>query len=112
MVRYAPLFSNKDISMSAGDREVTWVTRRVQMADGTFEEKSVPQSSDGFLPGISGERSYRCVVCGLAFKANNVVMFRGKPYGVPCGDSKDIKSILLEERADRFRSRIRDNNVR
>lgn len=97
--------------MSAGDREVTYVTRRVQMPDGTFEEKSVPQSSDGFLPGLTGERSYRCVVCGLAFKEKNVIIFREKPYGVPCGCSKDIKSILLEERADRYRSRLRDEHV-
>lgn len=96
--------------MSAGDREVTWVDRVVQMPDGTFETKSVPQSSDGYLNGLEGERSYRCVVCGLAFKESDVILFRGKPYGIPCGDDRDIKGILLQERSERFRQRIRKDS--
>lgn len=95
--------------MAAGDREVEYVTRSVQMPDGTYEERSVPQYSDGNVPGLAGMRSYRCCVCGLAFKEDEVVMFRGKPYGVPCGCSEDIKSILFKERADRLRARRSDD---
>lgn len=95
--------------MAAGDRQTEYVSRDVQMADGTYEERSVEQHSDGNVPGLVGLRSYRCCVCGLAFKEDEIVMFRGKPYGVPCGCSDDIKSILFKERADRLKARRSDD---
>lgn len=88
--------------MAAGDRTITYVTRRVQMPNGTYEDREVPQASDGMVGGLIGQRSYRCVICGRAFKEKDVQMFRGKPYGVPCGDYKDIESILFKERAERI----------
>jgi hypothetical protein len=91
--------------MATGDRTVEYVTRRVQLADGTYEDRLVPQYSDGMVPGLVGERSYRCVICGQSFKAHDVQMFRGKPYGVPCGCYKDIRSILKKERAELIRSK-------
>ena len=71
---------------------------------------SVPVPSDGNVPGLIGQRSYRCVICALAFKEKDVSIFRGKPYGRPCGCYKDIKSILQEEREDRKRSYSQDRN--
>lgn len=97
--------------MSAGDREIMYVERSVQMPDGSYETRSVEQASDGNVGGLIGQRSYRCVICGRAFKEGQVQMFRGKPYGVPCGDYKDIKSILMKERADRIRGRFSDESA-
>ena len=89
--------------MGAGDREVTWVDRDVQDTDGTTVTKSIPRSSDGFVPGLTGQRSYRCVICGLEYKADQFVIFRGKPYCIPGGCADDIESILMKERAGRLR---------
>jgi hypothetical protein len=97
--------------MGAGDRTVEYVEAVVQMPDGTFETRSVPQYSDAAPSGLIGERSYRCVVCGAAFKEHDIQIFRGKPYGVPCGCYKDIRSILLEERAHRYRDRIKSHKT-
>lgn len=53
-------------------------------------------------PGTSGpfrfERSYECVKCHLGFKESEVVMFRGKPFGVPCGCSRDIAKLISRGR--------------
>ncbi len=46
-------------------------------------------------------RSYECCACGLEFQEDEVVMFRGKPYGKPCGCYTDIRSILKKEVKDR-----------
>lgn len=40
------------------------------------------------------KRSYDCVVCHLTFREDQVTMFRGKPYGIPCGCSKDIAQLI------------------
>ena len=49
------------------------------------------------VPGTKGSfqflRSYECTKCRSVWKENQVVMFRGKPYGVPCGCSKDIEKL-------------------
>jgi hypothetical protein len=91
--------------MGAGDREIEYVERWVRDADGNLVLRQVQQASDGNVPGLIGQRSYRCVKCGLAFKEKDVQFFRGKPYGIPCSDYKDIQSILRKERADRVRRR-------
>jgi len=93
--------------MGAGDKEVTWVDRSVRNADGELETVSVQRPSDGNVPGLVGERSYRCVKCGFAYKESDVQMFRGKPYCVPMGCYKDIQSILFEENCSRIRARTR-----
>jgi len=66
--------------------------------------------SDGNVPGLIGERSYRCVKCGFSYKESDVQMFRGKPYCVPMGCYKDIQSILFEENCDRIRARARSRD--
>lgn len=91
--------------MGAGDKEINYVERWVRDADGNLVLRQVQQPSDGNVPGQIGQRSYRCVKCGFAFKEKDVQFFRGKPYGVPCGDYKDIRSILLKERSERLQSR-------
>jgi hypothetical protein len=67
--------------------------------------------SDGNVPGLIGERSYRCVKCGFSYKESNIQMFRGKPYCVPMGCYKDIQSILFEENCDRIRARARSRSA-
>ena len=90
--------------MGIGDKYYTTETKDI-MVDGELTPTVIQEASDGNVPGLTGMRSYRCVVCGLCFKENNVIMFRGKPYGRPCGCSKDIKSILQEERGNRRQAR-------
>lgn len=80
------------------DREYTFVERLVQMPDGTYQLKEVPRTDSGVTPGLVGQRSYRCVVCGLDFREGKIRMFREKSYGIPCGCYKDIEGILALER--------------
>lgn len=46
-------------------------------------------------------RSYECCACGHEFQEDEVVMFRGRPYGKPCGCYTDIRSIIKKEVIDR-----------
>ena len=92
--------------MGIGDKYYTEQTRSLDI-EGTPTDTVIQEASDGNVPGRLGMRSYRCVVCGLCFKEKDVILFRGKPYGKPCGCSSDIQSILREEhgsRAKTFRS--------
>ena len=50
-----------------------------------------------------GERSWICTICNQAFPESKVRKFRGKIYCIPNGDYKDIASILLTERARRYK---------
>lgn len=90
--------------MAVGDKEWTPTEAVVRNADGELETKTVYVPSDGNVPGLIGERSYRCSICGLAFKEHDVTHFRGKVYGIPCGDHKDINSILRSETAKHGRA--------
>ena len=124
--------------MGVGDKEyvttsvTTWVIRQIYyltdendnyivdengnwIISGYFDgflTYNVPEPTDGNTPGLVGLRSYRCVICGFDYKEDKITMFRGKPYGVPCGCSKDIRSILIKEREDRRRGRQSDYNIR
>jgi len=53
--------------------------------------------------GASAERAYPCWVCRKPFRESDLQWFRGVPYGIPCGDHKDIQSTLREERAGHYR---------
>lgn len=53
--------------------------------------------SNGNPNGVKFERSYECAICGLEYRSSNIRFFRGTPYGVPCGCSKDISSIIRRE---------------
>jgi hypothetical protein len=88
--------------MATGDKYYTSVDVEL-LIEGVPTTTTIEEPSDGNVPGLLGMRSYRCVICGLCFKENDVTIFRGKPYGKPCGCSMDIKSILQEEREDRKR---------
>ena len=50
-----------------------------------------------------GERSWICTICNQAFPESKIRKFRGKYYCIPNGDYKDIASILLTERARRYK---------
>ena len=93
--------------MGVGDKYYTKQTRSL-LIEGVPTDTEILEASDGNVPGLTGMRSYRCVICGLCFKENDVIIFRGRPYGKPCGCSDDIKSILTEERS----SRLRDRTIR
>jgi hypothetical protein len=53
--------------------------------------------SNGNPNGVKFERSYECAICGLEYRRSDIWFFRGTPYGVPCGCSKDIPSIIKSE---------------
>lgn len=97
--------------MAAGDRVRTPTEVVVRNAEGELETKTFYMPSDGNTEGRVGERSYRCSICGLAFKAGDVTHFRGKVYGVPCGDYKDINSILRSEASKTQRASRSDERV-
>jgi len=48
-------------------------------------------------PGTSGgfqfKRFYECSRCHLGFRENEITLFKGKVFGVPCGCSKDIAKL-------------------
>lgn len=85
--------------MATGDRIRTATEVVITNDKGEHVNSTYYMPSDGNTDGLIGERSYRCSICGLAFKAGQVMHFRGKVYGVPCGDAKDINSILESENA-------------
>ena len=59
----------------------------------------VASHGDPFFNGNWSE-SYECHACGLQFRREEGVFFRGKFYGKPCGCHTDIGSILRKERKD------------
>lgn len=50
-------------------------------------------------PSGQAERAWPCWVCARPFRESQLTWFRGKPYGIPCEDYKDIRNILLREAA-------------
>ena len=50
-----------------------------------------------------GELTMMCDVCGVPFPESKVRVFRGRTYGIPCGDVADIGGILKVERAKAYR---------
>ena len=44
--------------------------------------------------GVSFERRYVCVACGLTWKASETRFYNSKPYGIPCGCSEDIPRLM------------------
>jgi len=67
-----------------------------------YEELPIPTNvwNNGLVedvPGTKGSfqflRSFECVKCRRVWKENQVQMFRGKPYGIPCGCSRDIEKL-------------------
>lgn len=99
--------------MGVGDKVYRNEEITVRMGEeGTEEVIVVPEGNTGDVPGLLGMRSYICVICGLAFKEKDVVLFRGKPYGRPCGCSMDVQSILKMEREDRRRNYNGSNKKR
>jgi hypothetical protein len=41
----------------------------------------------------NGQKRYSCYACHQDFDASKVMFFRGRPYGIPCGCSKDINQL-------------------
>lgn len=53
--------------------------------------------SEEFVPSVRGTMfapTRVCCKCHIAFKENDVVLFRGKYYGIPCGCSRDIDKLV------------------
>lgn len=101
------LADTDDAIIENDDNSITYV----DMTSG-LDTITVPEPSDGNVGGRIGQRSYRCVICGFAYKERDTVIFRGKPYGKPCGCYKDIQSILLSERANRQRHTANESRDR
>lgn len=51
--------------------------------------------------GAPGVKWKECDICGMAYPETQVVHYRGKDYGVPCGDARDIID-LVRERQDGY----------
>jgi len=41
----------------------------------------------------SFERRYSCYACHLDFSKRDVLFYKGRPYGIPCGCSRDIDQL-------------------
>jgi len=84
------------IKMTSNDEEVVLAANGHPLLTGTSQK--VWEASEGIQPGRNFEKSFRCANCGTLFKESHVRWFRGQAYGIPCGDHKDIASILRRER--------------
>lgn len=71
----------------------------------TSDGKTIDVANVGNPKGPMGMRSHICYVCAMIWKENQMVEFRGKWYGIPCGCHKDIVSIRKRERNNRIRSK-------
>lgn len=80
------------------------VTFDSESGEGAQTPHTVYQANMGNVPTAAvGETSVMCDVCGLAYPESKTRVFRGVTYGIPCGCSEDIRSILQLESAKRFR---------
>lgn len=43
--------------------------------------------------GVSFELTLVCSKCHLEWRESEMAMFNGKPFGIPCGCSKDIPQL-------------------
>ena len=68
-----------------------------------LEPAEYSEASDGLPPGLDFQGSRRCAQCGFLFKYEDLVFFRGRWYGKPCGDASDIQTILRREADGRLR---------
>lgn len=66
--------------------------------DGVLEANFGPVAD-----AATGEMTIMCDLCGVPYPKSKTVTFRGRVYGVPCGDSADIQGILKVERAKAYR---------
>lgn len=48
-------------------------------------------------PQLTHGRWYDCVICGLAFPRNKVMLYKGRAYGIPCTDYKDIEQLARKK---------------
>lgn len=82
-------------------------TAYLELSEGGFllleEPATVDSASDGLPPGLDFQGSRRCAQCGFLFKYEDLVFFRGRWYGKPCGDASDIQTILRREADGRLR---------
>ena len=56
-------------------------------------DSNVYVASHGITGGWTGQKWYTCAVCSQPFRENEMVWYEGRPYGKPCGDYLDIKSL-------------------
>jgi len=84
----------------------TYSKTAVNFGTGAFEgglgTSDVYHASTALAGLKKGQKGAICVICGDAFRVGATRTFRGKVYGVPCGDSEDIASILAQEAAKRY----------
>ncbi len=57
-----------------------------------------PVGSHGTVSGIHQEKYYVCAQCHQEFRRSQVRFYRGRVFGIPCGDDKDIAQLQLRER--------------
>lgn len=90
----------------------SWPEFGYELEDHETESHSVYKAHFGVRGGPTGKKWMPCYVCGQAFREDQMEWFEGKPYGIPCGDHKDIRSILRKERNDTISRRSgRDEEI-
>lgn len=61
--------------------------------------------------GAAGTIYYSCDVCGDVYPASQILRYRGRDYGIPCGDARDVQSLIerryRDDRGSGDRSRSR-----
>lgn len=41
----------------------------------------------------TGQKRYTCYACHQDFQRGEVMFYKGRPYGIPCGCSRDIDQM-------------------
>lgn len=61
------------------------------------------------LPSNAKGRGYLCCLCKQPFDESQIVWYDGKPYGKPCGDYKDIRSIERNKYRRRYETYMEED---
>lgn len=99
--------NEQHLTVSSGSVAVILTASGSILLTGTSQK--VYEASEGLPPGRSFLKSYRCANCGTLFKESQIRWFRGQAYGMPCGDYKDIASIIRRERESHAQAGVSRN---
>lgn len=67
------------------------------------------QTNTHGLPLTAKERGYLCCKCQQPFEASQIVWYEGRPYGIPCKDYRDIRSLRLKKYKQRYESYMEED---
>ncbi len=67
------------------------------------------QTNTHSLPLNAKGRGFLCCKCQRPFDESEVTWYDGKPYGIPCGDYKDIRTLRLKKYKKRYESYMEED---